>query len=121
MSSHTCHAEGCTRQVPPRMFSCFAHWKMVPPHLQDMLWRVYRNGQENDKRVTKLYLLVQTRCRIAIAQREGRPLVGLIAEVRTLAASTPQQTLLQQLEGKTDAEAIAIIDAGLPALVARHQ
>lgn len=53
---HTCHAEGCTRVVPPRLLMCPRHWAMVPPALQAGVWRHYRTGQEIDKRPTREYL-----------------------------------------------------------------
>ena len=120
MTRHHCHAEGCDVEVHPRMFACRAHWAMVPYPLQSMLYAVYRSGQERDKRVTKVYLLVQTRCRIAIALREGRPIGDLVQFIRNLAETTPQQALFKQLEGKNDDEALSVLDAGLPKLVARY-
>jgi hypothetical protein len=24
---HVCHAEGCEREVPPKLLMCFVHWK----------------------------------------------------------------------------------------------
>lgn len=69
---HHCHAAGCPVQVPPRMFACRRHWRMVPGQLQRALWAVYRPGQESDKVVTTAYLIVQTCCRLAIARAEGR-------------------------------------------------
>lgn len=78
--NHHCHAEGCSAPVPPRMFACLRHWRMVPGWLQKALWRAYRPGQENDKRVTFVYLMVQTRCRLAIAQRENHPSVAELTQ-----------------------------------------
>lgn len=75
---HTCHAEGCAVLVAPKMFACLRHWRMVPRWLQACLWAAYRPGQEVDKRVTGLYHLVQTRCRLAIAEHEGRPEVDAL-------------------------------------------
>lgn len=84
MGRHTCHAEGCTVAVPPRMFACLRHWKMVPRRLQLELWKVYQPGQERgDALVTVAYLVVQTRCRIAIAEQEGRDLAELRRELAT--------------------------------------
>lgn len=72
MVRHHCHAEGCSVLVPPRMFACRLHWSMVPSWLQRALWKVYREGQEVTKQVTPAYLAVQTRCRLFIAQAEGK-------------------------------------------------
>ncbi len=65
---------------------------MVPKWLQTALWRVYVPGQEVRKVVTPGYLLVQTRCRLEIARREGHPaaaglLVHLGGTLRQAAAS----------------------------------
>ncbi len=35
--SHTCHIIDCPREIPPRMFACLRHWKMVSPALQRAL------------------------------------------------------------------------------------
>jgi hypothetical protein len=84
MSRHTCHAEGCPVKVPPKLFVCAKHWRMVPVSLQRELWRVYQPGQEAGKApVTTAYLVVQTRCRIAIAEREGRDLTDLQRQLAT--------------------------------------
>ena len=32
--THTCHAHGCTRVVPPRMFACEHHWAALRPALR---------------------------------------------------------------------------------------
>ena len=68
--SHTCHAPGCNRQVPPRMFACRAHWFALPKKTQDAIWREYRNGQEIDKKPSLRYLAVQ---RLACAQLVFKP------------------------------------------------
>jgi hypothetical protein len=48
--AHTCHARGCTAEVPPELLMCAHHWKMVPKDIQTMVWRHYRPGQCDDKR-----------------------------------------------------------------------
>lgn len=84
--SHHCHAEGCTARVPPRMFACRRHWRMVPPQLQRDLWNVYREGQEKDKQITTAYLLVQLRCRYQIALVENnQPALTKVARLLGLA------------------------------------
>lgn len=55
---HTCHAEGCTARVPPRMFMCRKHWAALDPTIQAAIWREYRPGQEKDKRPSLRYLAV---------------------------------------------------------------
>lgn len=59
--SHTCHARECKTDVPPKMFMCKPHWAMVPKIMQKEVWRLYRPGQETDKRPTMEYITyVQT-------------------------------------------------------------
>lgn len=53
---HTCHAYGCDREVPPKMFMCYHHWKSLTPELQQGIWRHYRPGQEIDKTPSPEYL-----------------------------------------------------------------
>jgi hypothetical protein len=56
MSKHLCHAQDCTRPVPPKMFMCRTHWFMVPKPMQDRIWRHYVPGQERRKDPTLEYL-----------------------------------------------------------------
>ncbi len=56
MTAHTCHAPGCQRAVPPRMFACRGHWFSLPKRLRDAIWATYRPGQEADKRPSAAYL-----------------------------------------------------------------
>ena len=74
------------------MFACRSHWAMVPAWLQRALWKAYRPGQEVSKEVTRGYLVVQTRCRIAIAHVEGRDdaLPRLLTQLRGFAHRTTQ-------------------------------
>jgi len=67
MSEHTCHATGCKRPVPPRMFMCRRHWFMLPKGHRDAIWAAYRPGQEIDKRPSREYLHV---ARAAIRELE---------------------------------------------------
>jgi len=67
---HTCHAHGCTKSVPPRMFMCRAHWFSLPRATQASIWREYRAGQEDDKKPSLRYLAVQQR---AVAEAAFRP------------------------------------------------
>lgn len=56
MSAHTCHARGCETPVPPRMFMCRTHWRIVPKAMQDAIWAAYVPGQERRKDPTSEYL-----------------------------------------------------------------
>lgn len=56
--SHTCHADGCHAAVPPKLFMCLKHWRMVPRDMQRAIWRHYRPGQEIDKQPSTTYVQV---------------------------------------------------------------
>lgn len=58
MSVHTCHAKGCTRPVPPKMFMCKGHWFSLPKPMRDAIWAAYRPGQEITKTPSREYLAV---------------------------------------------------------------
>lgn len=72
MSSHRCHAIGCIVEVPPRMFMCRSHWRLLPEGLQKAIWHFYRPGQEIDKRPSYPYVLVQIVSRICVCELEGK-------------------------------------------------
>lgn len=87
---HTCHAVGCGKAVPPRLLMCFPHWKLVPRHVQGLVWRFYRRGQEVDKRPSAAYLCVQALAVLSVAMEEGRPeYETLRARARALLAEQP--------------------------------
>jgi hypothetical protein len=56
VSEHTCHATDCDAHVPPKMFMCRRHWFMVPKPMRDLIWALYRPGQEVDKDPSMDYL-----------------------------------------------------------------
>lgn len=70
--SHNCHAEGCQRSVPPRMFACLAHWRALPSRVQRAIWTHYRPGQERDKGPSAAYMAVQQYAVAWLANHEGR-------------------------------------------------
>lgn len=45
-AAHTCHARSCEVHVPPKMFMCRPHWRMVPYGLRVAIWAAYQPGQE---------------------------------------------------------------------------
>lgn len=53
---HECHWTTCRVNVPPRLWGCKKHWRMLPRHLQREIWRHYRPGQEIDKRPSAAYI-----------------------------------------------------------------
>ena len=54
---HICHAVGCTKKVPPKLFMCGYHWKLLPASLKRSIWRHYRPGQEVDKSPSHAYVV----------------------------------------------------------------
>lgn len=72
---HTCHAEDCTEHVPPRMFMCRRHWRMVPYGLRVAVWANYEPGQERLDGTafpSDEYLEVTREAIDAVAVKEGR-------------------------------------------------
>ena len=79
---HTCHAQGCEKEIPPRLLMCLRHWRMVPLMLQAEVWRWYRPGQEIDKSPSDRYLVAMKNAINAVARLEGQPLLPEIPELR---------------------------------------
>jgi hypothetical protein len=73
---HTCHAQGCEKEIPPRLLMCLKHWRMVPLTLQAEVWRWYRPGQEVDKGPGYLYLVAMKNAINAVARLEGQTLLS---------------------------------------------
>jgi hypothetical protein len=70
MSAHTCHAFGCDRTIPPRLFMCKRHWGMVPLDLQRAIWRTYERGQEVTKDPSAAYVKAAKAAQKAVAELE---------------------------------------------------
>lgn len=68
--THTCHAHGCDKRVPPAMFACKRHWFSLPVKIRRAVWREYRLGQEDDKRPSFRYMAVQ---RLAVMHTAFKP------------------------------------------------
>jgi hypothetical protein len=58
MSKHTCHWPNCTKEVPPALWGCRAHWYALPKALRDKVWATYRPGQEVTKTPSLAYIAV---------------------------------------------------------------
>ena len=69
MPEHTCHATGCDKRVPPKMFMCRTHWYKLTQAHRDAIWFTYRPGQENTKDPSLAYL---SAARDAILYLEAR-------------------------------------------------
>jgi len=72
MRDHTCHAEDCEVQVPPAMFMCRRHWRMLPKAMQAAIWDEYEPGQEDRMDPSEEYLNVATRAVRWLAVKEGK-------------------------------------------------
>jgi len=70
--SHSCHAFGCTRSIPPKLLFCAPHWKMTETNTQRLIWLTYRKGQEIDKAPSPAYLCAQALAVADVARREGK-------------------------------------------------
>lgn len=92
----------------------------MPRWLQVLLWNVYRPGQEIDKQPSRLYMLVQSRCRVAMAQAESRVIAEPMSVIRALAATSKARALHNAINGLADREALVALDAELPRMVRRH-
>ena len=44
---HHCHVFQCETPCPPRLLMCPFHWKMVPRHIQQWVYRTFQDGQTN--------------------------------------------------------------------------
>lgn len=55
---HHCHWPGCTKQVPPAMWGCWNHWRLLPKKLRDKIWASFRPGQEKNMTPSRAYLEV---------------------------------------------------------------
>lgn len=68
---HYCHAEGCARRVPPRMFMCRDHWYRLPKAMRDRVWELYVPGQERRMDPSPEYLAHAMACIDYVAAAEA--------------------------------------------------
>lgn len=68
---HHCHAKGCAAHCPPEHLMCLAHWRLVPPKLQQAVWAHYRKGQTEDMNVSGEWLVAARLAICAVAVAEG--------------------------------------------------
>lgn len=52
---------------------CSKHWRMVPRHLQNEVWRTCKVGQEVTKNPSAEYVIAQQAAIEAVAERERQP------------------------------------------------
>ena len=67
---HACHWPGCTKQVPPAMWGCKAHWFALPKPLRDNIWAAYRPGQEETLTPSAAYIAAASEVQAWIAERQ---------------------------------------------------
>lgn len=53
---HTCHNPLCDNTCAPKMLACKVCWYRLPLPLRSRIWRTYKTGQEETKRVTPEYI-----------------------------------------------------------------
>jgi len=70
-SEHICHAKGCDVLVPPARFMCMRHWRMLPEDTRDLIWSVYRDGQEITMTPSAEYLQIAREAIAWLAAKEG--------------------------------------------------
>lgn len=70
--THTCHARDCSVKVPPAMFMCKRHWRMLTDKLRAKIWTHYVPGQEVRKDPSDKYLKWAGRAIDYVAMIEGK-------------------------------------------------
>lgn len=45
-----CRVRGCTKQHMPDQLACRSHWFELPKAMRDEIWRLHRNGPEDEHR-----------------------------------------------------------------------
>ena len=70
--AHACHAVGCSREIPPILLLCPAHWKLVPQAIRFRVFAAYRKGREVDKQPSLLWCIAADDAVRYVAKLEGR-------------------------------------------------
>lgn len=79
MTAHHCHAEGCSKNIPPKRLMCGRHWRKVPQPIQRLIWLYYRVGQEVRKDPSRAYMAAQRLAVAAVAAQEKKVGVATVA------------------------------------------
>jgi hypothetical protein len=45
-----CRVNGCTNQHADDQLACRGHWFQLPKAVRDRIWRLFRNGPEDEHR-----------------------------------------------------------------------
>lgn len=88
--SHTCHAIGCKKVIPPERLMCGPHWFMVPRNLRDRIWATYRVGQCDDWQPSAEYCAAAKAAVRAVGEREGLSVTGKEPELQLYDLFTPE-------------------------------
>lgn len=72
MRLHHCHALDCRTPVKPELLMCLKHWRMVPRHLQQEVWRTYRPGQCDDMQPSEEWHAAADAAIAAVAAKEAQ-------------------------------------------------
>jgi len=71
-SGHTCHATGCDKRVPPKMFACRYHWFLLPLFMRNTIMLTYRDGQCDDWMPSRKYCEAAKAAVEWLAKKENR-------------------------------------------------
>lgn len=63
-----CLAAACKAKIIDRYLICRRHWSMLPPDLQDEIWRGYFNVQRLKKPPTEAYTAAVNKAKDLIAK-----------------------------------------------------
>lgn len=66
---HHCHWPGCKVKVPPKLWGCLRHWRMLPKSIQLKIWAAYKPGQEITKTPSAEYIKVAKEAQDWIKER----------------------------------------------------
>jgi len=70
---HRCHVPDCDVETRPEMLMCKKHWNLVPLQLRLWVNRTYRDGQCNDKKVSKEWLTASRRAIDSVRPQRAKP------------------------------------------------
>lgn len=73
-SGHTCHYPECTKVVPPKLWGCLKHWRLLPKRLRDKIWACYSPGQEITKTPSPEYIAAAKEVQTWIANNRNEDL-----------------------------------------------
>lgn len=60
---HRCHWPGCNVEVPPSLWGCKPHWKLLPQRIRSAILKAYRPGQEVTKDPSRDYIAAAAEAR----------------------------------------------------------